>query len=614
MKWFQSLSIRNKLMVIILSVSLGVVVLLGMAMILWEYNQSKNQLINELTTITKLVGNRSSAALAFDDSLLAEENLTSLQTMPNIQIACLYRSDGTLMANYISSTNQILECPEVVDPDVETQAFESNYATLSQPIQENGLTVGTIHIGSNLSKLKSRVENQVVFSGFALLISAYLVWLLASRLQRIISAPLGRITDVAKTIQEKGDHSIRAPVLGTDEVGQLAASFNSMLDALDEQNEKLRRSQKMEALGKFTGGVAHDYNNMLGVVLGYKELLEGALGHDPKHQKFVQQIKRAGERGAQLTAKLLAFSRKKAGELVVLNINDLLHEEQTMLEKVLTARISLKLDLTDGLWPVYLDEGDLEDAILNMCINAMHATENSGDITVKTENVDVTEQMAIHMQAEAGEYVMLSIIDNGCGMDRKTVEKIFDPFFSTKGDKGTGLGLSQVYGLVQRSGGSVEVYSEINEGTRFNLYFPRHMDDVVKEDTEDRVERPDYIGSGTILVVDDEPALLDLCAEILSPVGYDVIKANGANEALSILEEQSIDLVITDVIMPEMDGYALAAQIQDKYPGVKIQVASGFSDERYEANMNVEGDLHEQLLAKPYNAQALKRRVRRLLR
>ena len=385
------------------------------------------------------------------------------------------------------------------------------------------------------------------------------------------------------------------------------------LTQLKHQEEQMRRTQKMDALGKLTGGIAHDYNNMLGVVTGYSELLENSLIDQPQLAKYARQIHHAGERGAKLTQKLLAFSRKSTSEeLDVVNINSLLFEEQHMLEKTLTVRIKLIMDLQkDGLWPVYLDKGELEDAILNISINAMHAIESNGQLTLQTRNVHYSPIDAHRLDLSAGDYVSLSITDTGCGMDQETIDKIFDPFYSTKGDKGTGLGLSQVYGFVERSGGNIKVYSEVGKGTRFTIYFPRYYSDTEASQTNNEVDVATLSGNETILIVDDEATLLNLSDEILSQHGYRTLCAQNAAEALMLLERETVDLMISDVIMPEMDGYQLAAIVREHYPDIKIQLASGFSDGRH-ANHS-DDELHRNLLHKPFNSQTLLQRIKKVL-
>ena len=379
-----------------------------------------------------------------------------------------------------------------------------------------------------------------------------------------------------------------------------------------QQEEQLRRTQKMDALGKLTGGIAHDFNNLLGVVTGYAKLIEDQLGEEQSRlANYALQIHHAGERGARLTKKLLAFSRKKSSEARKLQLNALLQEQQHMLEKTLTVRIKLVFDLMEDLWPVWLDASDMEDAILNLGINAMHAIEGNGQLTLQTRNESLSAQDAQQLNLEHGDYVTLNVIDTGFGMDKATIERIFDPFFSTKGNQGTGLGLSQVYGFVKRSHGAIKVHSEPGNGSQFMLFFPRYYASEQDRQAPENYKTLELKGNESILIVDDEPALLSLSGEILQQQGYQVFCAERAEVALEILGTEAVDLLLTDVIMPDMDGYQLAATVQKKYPDIKIQLLSGFSDNHH-VDM-IDDSLRQNLLHKPINAHILLQRIRILL-
>ena len=397
----------------------------------------------------------------------------------------------------------------------------------------------------------------------------------------------------------------------------MIGSVQDITERKQSENEKedlqleLQQSQKMEALGKLTGGIAHEYNNMLAIMIGFSELLKVSLKEQPKLLKYAAEIQHAGNRAAKLTSKLLTFSRQKKPEAASINLNELLKKQQHMLEKTLTVRINLVFKLQEDLWPVWLDDGDMEDVIINMSINAMHAIADSGQLTIQTHNQNLNQMDAQSLVIPAGDYVLLSFTDTGCGIDEKIKEKIFDPFFTTKGMDGTGLGLSMVYGFVKNSGGNIKVFSELNHGSQFTLYFPRYhgASDVQEAEKENNSEE-NFIGNKTILVVDDEAALLELTSEILSEHGFKVICAESAKAALNILEKESIEILISDIIMPELDGYQLAAIVKDEYPEVKIQLASGFSDER--SKRGVDQHLQQNMLHKPFNSQALLQRIREL--
>ena len=378
------------------------------------------------------------------------------------------------------------------------------------------------------------------------------------------------------------------------------------------QEQRLRHSQKMDALGELTSGVAHDYNNMLGVVLGYAELLGAELNNQPKLSKYVHQILQAGERGAKLTNKLLAFSRKKIVDADMLDLNATLLSHQDMLQKTLTPRIKLNLELTENLWFVFIDTSDLIDAIVNLSINAMHATEGKGQLTMQTSNLHINTSNADELMLNAGDYVQFAITDTGGGMDEETKKQVFEPFFSTKGDKGTGLGLSQVYGFVQRCGGTIKLHSELDQGTRFELFFPRFYEVPYQGDLNKAKIEQDLKGNETILIVDDEAALLDLVNEILSQHGYTSFCAKNVEEALNILENNSIDLVLSDIIIPDVDGYELAAIVRKKYPEIKIQLVSGYSGTSNDAIVD-DDELTNNILQKPYNSNTLLKNIRQLL-
>ncbi len=407
-------------------------------------------------------------------------------------------------------------------------------------------------------------------------------------------------------------HTTKIPLYDNDGKESYLLGISEDITAKQKTELALRQSQKMDALGRLTGGIAHDFNNSLNVVLGYSEMLIEKLQDNPKLCQYADNIYNAGRRSERLTKKLLNFSREKnIQEAEIINVTDILIDERDMLEKTLTANINLKMDLEDNLSNVWLEPGDFEDALLNLSINAMHAMHGKGDLLITTKNQYLDEINSRNLNLQAGYYVELTLSDTGCGMSQEVQSRIFDPFFSTKGKDGTGLGLSQVYGFVHSSGGAIKVYSEPDHGTRFSLYFPRYNESDDKQQAEEKNYTVDIKGTETILVVDDEPALLSLSCEILTQYGFNVIPAENAKQALEILQHETVDLLVSDIIMPDMDGYQLAAIINEKYPAIKIQLVSGFSD-----NNNVDmvnESLHQNLLLKPFNAQSLLKSIRKLL-
>ena len=415
-----------------------------------------------------------------------------------------------------------------------------------------------------------------------------------------------------------------------DESGHAIRSTGTMQDVteLEKLEESLHHNQKMDALGKLTGGVAHDFNNLLGIIRGYTEVLENIVNgidersvgaehvsqadkHTGRLSKYTQEVYRAVDRGANLTQKLLSFSQQKSLGAEFCDINIMLLGLQDMLEKTLTVNIKLEFDLADELWPVRVNHADMEDAVVNISINALHAMNGRGQLILKSTNRKVSETDAQILQMKVGEYVLLSLTDTGCGMSKATKEKLFDPFFTTKGEKGTGLGLSMVYGFMERSDGEIRVESKLNHGTEFLLFFPRDYGVKDEKNSEKNHQSLTLNGSGTILVVEDEPALLTLNTELLQRHGYLTFAATNGKQALEFLQNESIDLVLSDAIMPKMDGIQLANIVQQKYPSVKIQLISGFSDDTSDSRMN--DNLRQNLLQKPVATLTLLKRVSELL-
>ncbi len=386
----------------------------------------------------------------------------------------------------------------------------------------------------------------------------------------------------------------------------------SDITQLKEQQSQLQRTQKMDALGKLVGGIAHDYNNMLGVILGYSDLIKMKFPTVDGLAKYINNIAQAGERGRKLTQRMLNFSKKESSGAEATSINEVLNSQEDLLSKAVTALITIHYDLSESDWLIWVDQSELEDVLLNLSINAQHAMVNGGSLTLTTQAMHLDAAEAKFLDLAENDYLKLTIRDTGCGMSDELTSKIFDPFFSTKGSQGTGLGLSQVYGFMERSGGAVKVYSEVGVGSEFSFYFPRYRGGYENETERDMPALEGLQGEGeTILVVDDEPALRNVAAEILRLAGYHVLMASDGDEALDTLACHAVDLVLSDVIMPYMDGYQLAKHIGQLYPEVKVQLASGYSDNRH-IEVGVD-QLHKTLLHKPYSSFELMSRISQLL-
>jgi PAS domain S-box-containing protein len=380
--------------------------------------------------------------------------------------------------------------------------------------------------------------------------------------------------------------------------------------------EQLRQSQKMEAVGRLAGGIAHDFNNLLMVISGYSEFLLERLGAEPHLRGPAQEIASAAERASSLTRQLLAFSRKQMLAPRIVNLNDVATENIKMLTRMIGEDIDLVMVPSPNLWPVRADAGQIEQVIVNLAVNARDAMPSGGKLTIETSNVTLDEDYArTHAPLPAGDYVMVAISDTGIGMDNETQSHIFEPFFTTKGTKGTGLGLSTVYGIVKQSGGYIWVYSDVGTGTTFKIYLPRvaatgEPATAVAAPVDFRKVEP---GTETILLVEDEANLRYLARQYLEKQGYKVIEAADGAVAMQIAvaHEKPIHLLLTDVIMPGMNGRELAQRICEIRPNVKVLDRSGYTENVIGHNGMLDDGVR--LLQKPFNLRDLKSKVREVL-
>lgn len=378
-------------------------------------------------------------------------------------------------------------------------------------------------------------------------------------------------------------------------------------------DDALRRGQRMEVVGQLTGGIAHDFNNLLGIVVGNLDLLSGQIG-DPAGQRRLQTALKAALRGADLTRRLLSFARGKPGTAVPADVNAVVRGMDEMLRRSLTVAIEVELVLAEPLWLTEIDTGDLEDALLNLALNARDAMPQGGRLTIETANVELDADYAVLNPGLApGDYVLITMSDTGIGMAKETLERAFEPFFTTKSEsKGSGLGLSTVYGFARRSRGNVKLYSEPGHGTTVRLYLPRGADLTAQPGPAKDAEAPLPGGHETILVVDDEDDLRTVAIDFLRALGYRALAARNGAEALALIAAGGpIDLLFSDVVMPGgMNGQELADRAIALRPGLVVLLTSGFPRNGVRVS---DGSPKSPILPKPYRRADLALWVRRLL-
>jgi PAS domain S-box-containing protein len=400
--------------------------------------------------------------------------------------------------------------------------------------------------------------------------------------------------------------------------GSTGDSFEIFMEDVTETRTlelQLRQAQKMEAIGRLAGGIAHDFNNLLMVISGYAEFLLERLGPDPRLRGPAQEIANATERATSLTRQLLAFSRKQMLAPKVLDLNEVVAENLKMLTRMIREDIDLVMVPGPAIGAVRADPGQVDQVVMNLAVNARDAMPEGGKLTIETANVTLDENFArTHTPLIAGDYVMLAISDTGVGMDNETQSRIFEPFFTTKGAKGTGLGLSTVYGIVKQSGGFIFVDSQPQRGTTFRAYFPRvdGREDAAAVQDSLGLPRRDR-GQETILLVEDEGNLRRLARQYLETQGYKILEAEDGAAALQIVDgyRETIDLLLTDVIMPGMNGRELAAHITTLLPDVRVLYMSGYSENAVGHDGTLDAGI--MLLQKPFSLPALKECVREVL-
>lgn len=627
--------VSRKFMLAVLATTFSALLVSAIAMLAYDTHNFKNVWVSDLKTQSDILAQISLAPLEFNDSKVAEENLGQLRARPTIISGAIYAPNGTLFAVYSSTREGASEFPR--RPQAAGYVITGNKITYFRPILRDGKLAGTIFLRAQYP-LDERIRNffsiMAATMGGSLLIAALVsIWL-----QSAVTKPIRALTEAVHHVIRNRDFSKRVEKTTQDEIGVLVDSFNSMLteigqraEALSQLNstleerivartlelekthEQLRQSQKLEAVGQLTGGVAHDFNNVLQVIVGNLQLLHMDAADDQVLRKRLETASFAAERGAKLSAQLLAFARRQPLRPVVANLARILRGMDDLLRRTLGESIHIETVVAGGLWNTLIDTNQLENAILNLAINARDAMSGHGKLTLELGNALLDDHYTKNEQdVPAGQYIMLAVSDTGAGMSPEVLARVFEPFFTTKREgQGTGLGLSMVYGFVKQSNGHIRIYSEVGSGTTVKIYLPRSFQP--EAETNETLAGPVIGGAETILVVEDDLVVQATAVDMLTGLGYRVLKANDGQSALNVLHSGiPIDLLFTDVVMPgPVRSPDLAKQAKQIFPNIEVLFTSGYTQ-----NAIVHGgrlDPGVALLSKPYRREDLARKVRYML-
>lgn len=427
-----------------------------------------------------------------------------------------------------------------------------------------------------------------------------------------VTGPLTYVEQLSTVDGKRIYHATKGPI--HDENGKVTGMFGVSRDVTEHRRleAQLLQAQKMESIGRLAGGVAHDFNNKLTVIMGYAELSKMRLSDSEQLLHNLGEITKAAEHSRDITAQLLSFSRQQIISPKALNLNKAIMDTQKMLPRLIGEDILLTVDMDKNLWMVKIDVTQLDQIIMNLGVNARDAMPDGGELKITTSNVTIEEAYCReHLDASPGDYVQLTFCDNGHGMDEETAKHIFEPFFTTKEvGKGTGLGLATIYGIVTQNKGFISIYSEPGRGTVFKIFLPR-LEEESPEGTQEVIAP--IKGSGTILLVEDDESVRKMTTSMLENIGYDIIVAKSSQDAVRLCEDRSrhIDIVLSDIIMPGMNGKEMMDKILNIRPDIKTLYTSGYSSEIISRQGLIEDNIH--FIQKPFSLKVLNEKIKSLL-
>ncbi len=573
----------------------------------------------------------------FARTLTAQERLDrvllKLQDAETGQRGYLLTGDADFLAPYFEAQKRIPEHLDLLDAVVVDPGQQEDVArlrvlanarmaaaeeTLGLGVGGNReLTIARLNAGKSIMDDARTLVNDMRTRQSALVEArgddaAWKAWLLGTLLVLSALAAVALAWFAVRDVRRR----LIAASATRDTLADTNARLNEEAANRETAEGQVRQMQKMESIGQLTGGIAHDFNNMLAIVIGSLDLAKRRLETSPgQARSSIDNAMEGAERAAQLTSRLLAFSRQQPLAPRALDVNKLIGGMSEMLRRTLGENVRIETVIAGGLWSAFADTGQLENAVLNLCVNGRDAMPDGGKLTIEAANSHLDDRYAAHHnEVEPGQYVMISVTDSGTGMGAEVIGRAFDPFYTTKGvGKGTGLGLSQVFGFVKQSGGHVKIYSEIGVGTTVKLYLPRHFGEAASvEEGKALAELPRAKPDEIILVVEDEDRVRHMSVDALRELGYLVVQASDANQALTVLELQPrVDLLFTDVIMPEMNGRLLVEKARHARPGLKVLYTTGYTKNAIVHNGMLDHDVA--FLPKPFTIAELAVKVRAVI-
>ncbi|TAM45293.1 MAG: response regulator [Acidobacteria bacterium] len=628
------LSLRRKLVFAMTATTAVALTVAFVALVLFDRHQARAEMAHQLASLAEVVGSNSSAALMFSDAGAGREILDALRFHPSVVAANLYTAAGKPFASYRRAGAG--PAPSPVRPNGKGVRFEDGRLFLAQEIFYRGEKVGAVQVEADTSELATR---QARYGAVILLLalgSVGTTLLVATRLQALVLRPVLRLAAAAKDVARERNYSLRVARVGRDEIGDLTAAFNDMLGEIEARDEALRsageelkrhigeleqevaerkhaqealrhseaellQAQKMEAVGLLAGGVAHDFNNLLQSILSQAELLRSDANDPGKVEAAARELRQYANRGAALTRQLLVFARREAVKRERLDLNDAVREGMRLLLRLVPASNAVNAELADSELPVDADRGQLFQVLMNLVVNATHAMPDGGAITIRTGS-------------DGHGKVRLSVEDSGHGIPEKIRERIFEPFFTTKDtEKGSGLGLSVVHGILLQHGGQIEVESTVGKGSTFTITLPLLGAGDTRRENE-AVADVGGLDAGRgerILVIEDEDGARETLREILTGLGYEAVAVASGEAAGLLPAEPAFDLLLTDLMLPGIQGVDAARGLVDRWPALSVIIMSGYAEDAVVRRAINAGEV--QFLQKPFDMAALAREVRAAL-